>query len=97
MSQAHVTGQYLKKYLTQGNYQKIILESSPILRTLETAAAIAHELGINEIRTNYRCFEWLKQEFFENGSPADDILFSEAKTAAEKQAFVRDRLGYPDL
>jgi len=51
----------------QGNYEKIVIESSPLLRTLETAAAIAHELGVNEITTNYRVFEWLKKDFFPEG------------------------------
>ena len=44
VSQAHVTGKYLKEFLEKGNYDNIVMESSPLVRTLETAAAIAHEL-----------------------------------------------------
>ena len=80
VSQAHITGQYLKKYLTQGNYEKIVIESSPLLRTLETAAAIAHELGICEITINYRVFEWMKEEFFPEGCPVDDIFFGKTRS-----------------
>jgi len=87
----------LKQYLTKGGYQKIIIESSPLLRTLETAAAIAHELGVNEITTNYRVFEWLKDEFFPEGCPVDDMLFVKTKTAEEHKTFIAERLGYPDL
>ena len=76
VSQAHVTGQYLKEYLSRGGYSDIVLESSPLLRTLETAAAIAHELGIGEIRVNYRLFEWLKPEFFPDGCPVDSICLN---------------------
>ena len=48
-SQAHVTGQYLRMVLNANGYEKIIIESSPFLRTLETAAIIASELNINEV------------------------------------------------
>lgn len=75
VSQAHVTGQYLKQYLAKGNYERIVLESSPLLRTLETATAIAKELDLQEINVNYRIFEWLSEDFFPEGCPVDEMIF----------------------
>ena len=41
VAQAHMTGKYLKTYLKSGKYDQIIIETSPFLRTMETAAGIA--------------------------------------------------------
>ena len=70
-----MTGQYLKEYLRRGNYERVVIESSPLLRTLETAAAIAHELGVTEITVRYNWFEWLKDEFFPEGCPVEEMTF----------------------
>ena len=80
VSQAHITGQYLKQYLARGNYQRIILESSPLLRTLETATAIAKELGVQEININYHVFEWLSEDIFPEGCPVDNTIFVKTKS-----------------
>ena len=76
VSQAHVTGQFLRDYLDQNGFERVIIESSPLVRTLETAAAIAHELSFSEININYRIFEWLKMEFFPEGCPVDNMIFT---------------------
>ena len=49
VAQAHMTGIFLKDYLKEGNYDKIVIETSPFLRTLETAVGIAKEIGVSEI------------------------------------------------
>ena len=59
ISQAHICGQHQKAYLKEHGYSHIIIESSPFLRCLETAAAFAKELGITEITTCYRASEFL--------------------------------------
>ena len=64
---------------------------------METAAAIAHELNVHEIKTNYRIFEWLKEDFFPDGSPVDDLIFTKLESEEEEKAFVVNRLGYPNL
>jgi len=92
-----VTGAWLKEYLRQGKYERVIIESSPLLRTLETAAAIAAELGVGEVTVNYRVFEWLKQEFFPEGCPCEHMLFAKTKSLEEESAFSSERLGYPNL
>ena len=40
-AQARMTGDYLKKILQDHGYEYIVIESSPWIRTLQTAAAIA--------------------------------------------------------
>ena len=55
-----------------------------LVRTLETAAAIAHELSISEININYRIFEWLKMDFFPEGCPVDNIIFTQLESQEQE-------------
>ena len=73
VAQAHVCGKRLRNTLENKAYDRIVIETSPFLRCLETAAAIAKELDISKIRVNYRYSEWLKEKFFPNGSPVKDL------------------------
>ena len=78
VAQAHVCGKFLKQYLTANNYDKIVIESSPFLRAMETAAGIATELGLDEISINYRCSEWLRQEFFPEACPLNELTINQS-------------------
>ena len=51
IKQSHITGQYLKKWfeMNEMEFDKIIIESSPFIRTLQTANSIASELGVKQI------------------------------------------------
>ena len=40
-------------------HKTILIESSPFLRCLQTAAAFAKEIGVTEINTNYLASETL--------------------------------------
>ena len=57
IEQAKATGRYLKKYFedNQMTFDHFVIESSPFLRTLQTAAWIASELGsaCKQIHVNY--------------------------------------------
>ena len=97
VSQAHVTGKWLKEYLRGGQYQRVVIESSPFLRTLETAAAIASEVGVGEITVNYRLFDWLREESFPLGCPFEGMLFVNTKDVEQEREFCAEKLGYPDL
>ena len=97
VSQAHVTGEYLRTYLAENGIENIIIESSPLLRTLETAAAIAHELKVAQIRINYRAFEWMSSRIFPDNCPVDDIQFLNCSSLEEEKRFCKDKLGYPEL
>ena len=88
-SQAQVTGKYLYKLLEEGQYEAIVIETSPFLRTMETAAAIAIELGVPEITVNYRCGEWMKQQIFPDGSPMKSITLSDLETNQISEKFLK--------
>ena len=97
LSQAHVTGQYLRKYFKENGFDKIIIESSPFLRTLETAAAIAKELSVYEIDVNYRAFEWFRNGLFNDKTIVHKLTFSMLERADEFVAFSTKYLDYPNL
>jgi broad specificity phosphatase PhoE len=40
------TGQFIREYLKDKDVDEIIIESSPFIRTMTTAAYIAKEIGI---------------------------------------------------
>jgi len=70
-----------------------VIECSPLLRTLETAVGIAKELGVTQININYQIFEWLKDEFFPDGCPVDDMLFTKTGGVDEERTYIEERLG----
>ena len=53
--QAKLTGKYLKEYFdTNGmNFDKVIIECSPFIRTMQTASQIARELNVPTITYNF--------------------------------------------
>ena len=63
-------------YLRNKNYKRIIIESSPFLRTLETAAIIANELKIPEIKVNYKAFEWMEPNSFKDASIVNKLALT---------------------
>ena len=89
ISQAHVCGQYLRKYLERGGYDRMVIEASPFLRCMETAAAIAKELGLPEVDVNYRCAEWLKLKFFPHGTPVPDLEINKCQEAEYSEKWLQ--------
>ena len=59
IEQATATGKYLKEFFEQKgwSFDNIIIESSPFLRSMQTAAWVAHELDITDIVINYQISE----------------------------------------
>ena len=43
---------------------------------METAAAIAKELGVCEVKVNYRWGEWLYYRSFPEGTPVPDLIIN---------------------
>jgi hypothetical protein len=41
---------------------------------MQTAAAIAKEVGVNEIHANFQYCEWLKKNFYPDGDPLDKLI-----------------------
>lgn len=89
LSQAHMCGKYLRKHLERGNYDHIIIESSPFLRCMETSAAIAKELGKSKVKVNYRWSEWLKEKFFPKGSPVEDLIINNTEESEFSQKWMQ--------
>lgn len=73
VQQSRETGAYLREYLGQNGYTKVVIASSPFLRALQTAAQVAKVLEIEEIQVNYLLTEWLKFEFFDS-DPLNTLL-----------------------
>ena len=72
IEQAKATGRYLKQYFRDNNYQfkRIVIECSPFLRAMMTAAWIAKELGgCAEIHINYLIAELLYERQFGKENP----------------------------
>jgi len=59
------TAQYLKKYITDNKYDEVVLECSPFIRTIQTAAIIAKVIGHKRIRVQYKFTECLHPAFYE--------------------------------
>ena len=58
--QAQDTGLHFKKYLAEHGYDSIVIESSPFLRTMQTASIVAKHLGIEKIKINYGLAKWMR-------------------------------------
>lgn len=74
--QAAFTGQYLKSYFEKRNmkFDKIVIESSPFLRCLQTANEAAVALGVEEVTINYVMSEHLYPRDYPNYDPITKLL-----------------------
>ena len=79
VSQAHICGKRLDKFLEDEEYDRVKIECSPFIRCMETAAAIAKEIGIKRVKINYRCAEWLSDRLYPDGTPLNKLEISENK------------------
>lgn len=50
-------------------FDKIIIECSPFMRTMQSSAGIAKALGVKEIHLNYMACEHLFEPYFPLGNP----------------------------
>ena len=53
--QAKLTGKYLREYFNEQGlkFDKVIIETSPFIRTMQTASQIAKELNVPSITLNW--------------------------------------------
>lgn len=54
-------------------FDKIIIESSPFVRCIQTAAKIADGLGVEEVRINYLACEHLYARDFSEYNPLPEL------------------------
>lgn len=74
--QAAFTGKYLKEYFEKHNmkFDKIVIESSPFLRCIQTASEVAVALGVDEVSINYLFAEHLHPRDFPDFDPLTKLL-----------------------
>ena len=75
IDQAICTGKFFKQYFEENGYTDIVIESSPFLRSLQTASEVAKILGTKEIKINYLLSEWMKHSFF-TSNPIHTLLLT---------------------
>ena len=69
LKQARATADFLKEYFSGNSYRfdKVIVECSPFLRCMVTAAQIAKRFGVEEVVINYSaCDVLLEKQYKEN-------------------------------
>jgi broad specificity phosphatase PhoE len=62
------------EFLIQQKIELVVIDSSPFVRCLQTASAIAEKIGIETIHVNYLACEWLKGKFYPEGNPVGKLL-----------------------
>ena len=78
--QAHETGKHLLKKIQELQAKFVVIESSPFVRSMQTAAAIAKEIGVKEIQANFQYCEWLKTNYFPDDDPLDKLTISKMES-----------------
>ena len=76
MEQAKLTGQMLYQSLSDIKFDKLIIECSPFIRTMQTASQIANEFKTKEIIVNFQACEILIEHDFKF-DPIPSIEFSQ--------------------
>lgn len=60
IEQAKDTANYLKQFLTENEYTHVVIEASPFLRTMQTAATVAKVLDVPSFRLNCLLAKWMR-------------------------------------
>ena len=55
----------MKKYIAENKFEEVVLECSPFIRTIQTAAIIAKVINHKHIRVQYKYTECLHPAFYE--------------------------------
>jgi broad specificity phosphatase PhoE len=83
-----MTGDYLKRIITDFGYESVTIEASPWIRTLQTAAAIAKQMGVTKIHVNYHYSEKLSEDLFPHGNPVGSLLIDQLPATTIKDRFL---------
>ena len=76
IQQALETGKALKKFLHSDlKVDEVVLECSPFIRTMMTAAGIAKELGLPKIHINYLYSEFMSDRLYQK-NPFENTIIS---------------------
>ena len=79
VQQAEETGRFFKEYMEKHPYlDRVKLETSPFMRTMQTAAGIARVLGTPKLELNYTYCEWMSSKLFDE-EQLHSLILSKAK------------------
>ena len=84
LEEAKLTGEFVRKYLDDIKPDKVIIECSPFMRAMTTAAQLAKEIGIYNIGVNYMFTEFLSEQIY----PTDPIPHLEYKNRTSKLSYL---------
>ena len=93
VTQVEETGHYLKRYVEQHGFDEIVIECSPFIRTVQTAAIIAKAIGKSKVRVLYKYHEWLHPAFYDS-SPMHELYLRNLGKEEIKKLFLQ---GYSDV
>lgn len=99
-NQAFATGMMIVAYkfqiehrLNQGRpFDRIVIESSPFIRTMQTCAKVCKALHIDSFRINYELCEHLEPRMRYGEDPIPALTIRQFKAPGDKEAFRRDYL-----
>lgn len=74
-------------------FDRIVIESSPFIRTMQTCAQVCKALHIKSFRINYELCEHLEPRMRYGEDPIPALTIRKFKAPGDKEAFVRDYLG----
>jgi broad specificity phosphatase PhoE len=77
-------------------FDKIIIESSPFVRCIQTAAKIADGLGVEEVRINYLACEHLYSRDFKEYNPLPELNSVQAGIGINTNKKFRELHNIPD-
>ena len=88
VTQVEETGHFLKRYVEQHGFEEVIIECSPFIRTVQTAAIIAKAIGKSKVRVQYKYHEWLHPAFYDN-NPMEDLYLRNRSKEEIKKVFMQ--------
>ena len=86
IDQAKDTANYLKNYLHHNDFTHIVIEASPFLRTMQTAATVAKVLDVPSIKVNCLLAKWMRaknrtqEELSNDFNPFNHLIINKIET-----------------
>ena len=87
ITQVEETGHYLKHYVEKHGFEEVVIECSPFIRTVQTAAIIAKAIGKSKVRVQYKYHEWLHPAFYDY-NPMQELYMRNREKEEIKKTFM---------
>lgn len=98
IEQAKDQALYLKEYLKANEYTDVVIESSPFLRTMQTAAVVAKELNVPRIKLNCLLAKWMRvksrtvEELDKEFNPFDHLIVNKMEQQDRDECNLDDHM-----